>query len=52
MVGVRWERVEGYLPPQTTTANSEFFPAGTVFNNVTINGVTQNYTVQSAAWGQ
>jgi hypothetical protein len=47
VAGIRWERVEGYLPPQTTTANSEFFPAGTVFNNVVINGVTQNYTVQS-----
>jgi hypothetical protein len=47
VAGVRWERVEGYLPPQTTTANSQFFPAGTVFNSVTINGVTGPYTVQS-----
>jgi hypothetical protein len=46
-VGLRWERIEGYLPPQTTTANSQFFPAGTLFNNVTINGVTGPYTVQS-----
>jgi hypothetical protein len=45
--GVRWERIEGYLPPQTTTSNSQFFPAGTVFNSVTINGVTGPYTVQS-----
>jgi hypothetical protein len=29
VAGIRWERVEGYLPAQTTTANSEFFPAGT-----------------------
>ena len=47
VAGIRWERVEGYLPPQTTTANSQFFPAGTVFNNVSIGGVVQNYTVQS-----
>jgi hypothetical protein len=47
VAGIRWERVEGYLPPQTTTANSEFFPAGTVFNSVTLNGVTGPYTVQS-----
>lgn len=46
VVGIRWERVEGYLPPQTTTANSQFFPAGTVFDNVKLNGVVQNYTVQ------
>jgi len=47
VAGVRWERVEGYLPPQTTTADSQYFPAGTVFNNVNINGVVQNYTVLS-----
>jgi len=45
--GLRWERVEGYLPAQTTTSDSQYFPAGTVFNNVTINGVTGPYTVQS-----
>jgi len=47
VAGIRWERVEGYLPPQTTTADSEFFPAGTVFNSETFNGVTGPYTVQS-----
>jgi Carboxypeptidase regulatory-like domain/TonB-dependent Receptor Plug Domain len=46
VAGIRWERVEGYLPPQTTTADSEYFPSGTVFNSVTINGVTGPYTVQ------
>lgn len=43
--GVRWERVEGYLPAQETPA-SRYFPLGTVINNVTIGGVVQNYTVR------
>src|SRR4029079_8522165 len=43
--GIRWERVEGYPPPQTTGA-SRFFPGGLVFQGVTINGAVQNYTVQ------
>jgi hypothetical protein len=42
--GIRWERVEGYLPAQTDP-DSQFFPNGLVFQNVTINGVTQNFTV-------
>jgi hypothetical protein len=48
VAGIRWERVEGYLPVQNTTANSQFFPAGTVINGLTINSVpNQSYTVQS-----
>ena len=43
--GIRWERVEGYLPAQTD-AVSQYFPDGTVFQNVKINGVVQNFTVQ------
>jgi hypothetical protein len=43
--GIRWERIEGYLPAQTTPS-SRFFPDGLVFQGVTINGVAQNYTVQ------
>jgi hypothetical protein len=43
--GIRWERIEGYLPAQQN-ADSQYFPAGTVFQNVTINGVQQNYPVQ------
>ena len=43
--GIRWERIEGYLPAQQND-DSLYFPAGTVFQNVTINGVVQNYTVQ------
>lgn len=46
VAGLRWERVEGYLPVQDTTSDSQFFPAGTVFQGVTINGVKQDYTVQ------
>ena len=36
--GVRWERVEGYLPAQTHPS-SQYFPTGTVIQrlNVTIN---------------
>ena len=45
--GIRWERVEGYLPAQTTPA-SRFFPDGLVFQGVTINGVVQNYTVRKS----
>ncbi|MGH9410320.1 MAG: carboxypeptidase regulatory-like domain-containing protein [Vicinamibacterales bacterium] len=36
--GIRWERVEGYLPSQTDQ-DSQYFPGGTVFT-------AQNYTVQ------
>jgi len=43
--GIRWERIEGYLPAQTTGA-SRFFPDGLVFQNVIINNVAQNYTVR------
>jgi Carboxypeptidase regulatory-like domain/TonB-dependent Receptor Plug Domain len=43
--GIRWERIEGYLPAQTTPS-SRFFPDGLVFQGVTINGVVQNYTVK------
>jgi hypothetical protein len=43
--GIRWERIEGYLPAQTTNP-SRFFPDGLVFQNVTIGGVVQNFTVR------
>jgi hypothetical protein len=43
--GIRWERVEGYLPAQTTPS-SRFFPDGLVFQGVNIGGVIQNYTVR------
>jgi len=43
--GLRWERIEGYLPKQVTP-DSRYFPAGLVFQNTVINGVAQNYTVQ------
>jgi hypothetical protein len=42
--GVRWERIEGYLPAQQAPP-SEFFPEGLVFRGVTINGVVQDFTV-------
>ncbi len=45
--GVRWERIEGYLPAQVTGA-SEYFPDGLVFQGVTINGVVQDYTVRKS----
>jgi hypothetical protein len=45
--GLRWERIEGYLPPQTTP-DSHYFPNGLVFQGVTINGVVQNFTVQKS----
>jgi len=45
--GLRWERVEGYLPAQTTP-DSQYFPAGLVFKGATINGVVQDFTVQKS----
>jgi Carboxypeptidase regulatory-like domain/TonB-dependent Receptor Plug Domain len=45
--GLRWERVEGYLPEQTTP-DSQYFPSGLVFKGVTINGVVQDFTVQKS----
>jgi hypothetical protein len=45
--GIRWERVEGYLPAQTTPS-SRFFPDGLVFQGVSINNVIQNYTVRKS----
>lgn len=43
--GIRWERVEGYLPAQDAP-ESRFFPEGLVFRGVNINGVTQDFTVR------
>ena len=43
--GVRWERVEGYLPAQSSPA-STYFPEGLVFQGVSIGGVVQDYTVK------
>jgi len=43
--GIRWERLEGYLPAQTTPA-SRYFPDGLLFQGVNISGVVQNYTVR------
>jgi hypothetical protein len=45
--GIRWERVEGYLPAQEAPA-SQFFPNGLVFRNVSINGVVQDFTVRKS----
>ncbi|HJU41367.1 MAG TPA: TonB-dependent receptor plug domain-containing protein, partial [Vicinamibacterales bacterium] len=45
--GVRWERIEGYLPEQSTPA-SQYFPEGLVFSGVNINGVVQNYIVRKS----
>src|SRR5436190_1440444 len=45
--GLRWERVEGYLPAQTTP-DSQFFPGGLTFRGVTINGVVQDFTVKKS----
>lgn len=45
--GLRWERIEGYLPAQVTGA-SEYFPEGLVFTGVTINNVVQDYTVRKS----
>jgi Carboxypeptidase regulatory-like domain/TonB-dependent Receptor Plug Domain len=43
--GIRWERIEGYLPAQNAPA-SQFFPDGLVFRGVTINNVVQDFTVR------
>jgi hypothetical protein len=45
--GIRWERVEGYLPAQAGPP-SQYFPEGLVFQGVTINGVTQDFTVRKS----
>jgi hypothetical protein len=53
--GIRWERLEGYLPAQSHL-QSQFFPAGTTFNSVTFSyttpkgpvSVTGPYTVPSS----
>jgi hypothetical protein len=45
--GVRWERIEGYLPAQETPA-SRYFPDGLLFSGVTINNVVQDYTVRKS----
>ena len=45
--GVRWERVEGYLPAQSQ-ADSRYFPQGLVFRGVSIGGVVQDYTVKKS----
>ncbi len=45
--GVRWERIEGFLPEQTSPA-SRYFPEGLVFNSVSIGGVLQSYTVKKS----
>jgi Carboxypeptidase regulatory-like domain/TonB-dependent Receptor Plug Domain len=45
--GIRWERIEGYLPAQEAPA-SQYFPDGLVFRNVTINGVAQDFTVRKS----
>ena len=43
--GLRWERVEGFLPEQTYEA-SEYFPVGTVIPNVNLGGgMTGDYVV-------
>jgi hypothetical protein len=53
--GIRWERLEGYLPAQSHL-QSGYFPGGTTFNNVTFSyttptgptSVTGPYTVPSS----
>jgi hypothetical protein len=45
--GLRWERIEGYLPAQETPA-SQYFPEGQVFRGVSINNVVQDYTVRKS----
>jgi Carboxypeptidase regulatory-like domain/TonB-dependent Receptor Plug Domain len=45
IAGVRWERIEGYLPAQDAPA-SQFFPDGLTFRGVTINNVVQDFTVR------
>ncbi len=43
--GIRWERVEGFLPAQTSPS-SRYFAEGQVFKGVSIGGVVQDYTVK------
>lgn len=45
--GIRWERIEGYLPAQEAP-DSLYFPEGLVFRNVNINGVVQDFTVRKS----
>ncbi|HMD34310.1 MAG TPA: TonB-dependent receptor, partial [Vicinamibacterales bacterium] len=45
--GIRWERIEGYLPAQSTPS-SRYFPDGLLFKGVTINNVVQDYTVRKS----
>jgi hypothetical protein len=45
--GLRWERIEGFLPDQVSPT-SQYFPQGLVFNAVSIGGVTQSYTVKKS----
>jgi len=49
VAGIRWERVEGTIPPQSH-ASSEYFPSGTTISglNVTLNtgGTLTTYTVK------
>jgi hypothetical protein len=45
--GIRWERLEGYLPAQVTP-DSRFFPDGLVFQGISINNVVQNFTVKKS----
>jgi hypothetical protein len=47
IAGLRWERIEGYLPDQVTPP-SQYFPEGTVFRGVIINGVAQDFTVRKS----
>ena len=45
--GMRWERVEGFLPAQTSPS-SRYFPEGLVFKSVSIGGVVQDYSVKKS----
>lgn len=45
--GIRWERIEGYLPAQQAP-ESRFFPGDLVFNGVSINNVVQDFTVRKS----
>jgi hypothetical protein len=45
--GIRWERIEGYLPAQQAP-QSRFFPEGLVFRGISINNVVQDFTVQKS----
>jgi hypothetical protein len=47
IAGLRWERIEGYLPAQVTPP-SQYFPDGLLFKGVSINNVVQDYTVQKS----